>query len=127
MMPEDFIPLLEQFLEQVSMRKVRARDGAKVVIEGPFCGQPPIGLLGVIESAGCTVKDDDLMIGWRLFPEDVGLNGDPVSSLTPPMSWRSAPRSSGCSGSRSASRRQRQPFRSLSHVNLRVGVGRSRR
>jgi benzoyl-CoA reductase subunit C len=81
MMPEDFIPLLEQFFEQVSLRKVRARDGAKVVIEGAFCEQPPIGLLEVIESAGCMVKDDDLMIGWRLFPEDVCLNGDPLGAL----------------------------------------------
>lgn len=81
MMPEDFIILLEQFLEQVRMRKVRARDGAKVVIEGAFCEQPPIGLLEVIESAGCIVKDDDLVIGWRLFPEDVSLNGNPLGAL----------------------------------------------
>jgi len=81
MMPEDCIPLLEEFLEQVSLRNVRARDGAKVVIEGAFCEQPPIGLLEVIESAGCMVKDDDLMIAWRLFPEDVRLNGDPLGSL----------------------------------------------
>jgi benzoyl-CoA reductase subunit C len=81
MMPEDFAQLLEELFEQVSARKTRVRDGARVVIEGAFCEQPPLGLIEVIEAAGCIVKDDDLVIGWRLFPEDVCLNGDPLGAL----------------------------------------------
>ena len=81
MMPEDFAPLLEELFEQVAARKTRARDGARVVIEGAFCELPPLGLIEVIEAAGCIVKDDDLIIGWRLFSEDVCLNGDPLGSL----------------------------------------------
>jgi benzoyl-CoA reductase subunit C len=81
MMPEEFVRLLEQVVEQVKTREVRERDGVKVVIEGAFCEQPPVGLIDVIEAAGCRVQDDDLVIGWRLFPEDVAVNGDPVAAL----------------------------------------------
>lgn len=81
MMPEDYIPLLEELLERLGDRKGRPRDGVHVVLEGAFCEQPPIGLIETIEAAGCIIKDDDLVVGWRLFPHDVALNGDPLSSL----------------------------------------------
>lgn len=81
MMPEDFAPLLEQLVEQVKAREVHPRDSVKVVVEGAFCEQPPIELLDAIEAAGCQVQDDDLVIGWRLFPEDVIANGDPLGAL----------------------------------------------
>ncbi len=81
MMPEDFAPLLEQMVEQVKARKVHPRDSVKVVIEGAFCEQPPIELLDAIEAAGCQVKDDDMIIGSRLFHADVVCNGDPLGAL----------------------------------------------
>ncbi len=81
MMPEDFIPLLEQLLADMKTRKVHPRDGVKVVIEGSFCEQPPVGLIDVVEAAGCLVKDDDMVVGWRLFHEDIVANGDPVGAM----------------------------------------------
>ena len=81
MMPEDFITLLEDLTQKVKQREVHPRDTVGVVIEGAFCEQPPIGLIDVIEAAGCEVKDDDLVIGWRLFPETVDANGDPLAAL----------------------------------------------
>ena len=81
MMPEDFLPLADQLVELVGAREVHPRDSVDVVIEGAFCEQPPIALIEVIEAAGCRVKDDDLVVGWRLFREDVRLNGDPVAAL----------------------------------------------
>lgn len=82
MMPEDFLPLLEQLCEQVQAAEVHERDGVKVIIEGTFCEQPPIGLVEVIEAGGCLVQDDDMMIGWRLFGEDVKSKGDPLAALS---------------------------------------------
>ncbi len=81
MMPEDFIPLLEQLVEQVPLRKVHPRDCVTVVVEGAFCEQPPVALIEVIEAAGCQISDDDMMIGWRLFGADICPNGDPVGAL----------------------------------------------
>ncbi|MFQ5491072.1 MAG: 2-hydroxyacyl-CoA dehydratase [Phycisphaerae bacterium] len=81
MMPEDLVILLEQLLDQLPQRQCHPRDTVKVVVEGAFCEQPPVTLIDVIEAAGCEIRDDDLMIGWRLFGDDVTANGDPVGAL----------------------------------------------
>lgn len=81
MMPEDFTDLLEMLIELVPKREPHKRDSVQVVIEGAFCEQPPVGLIEVIEAAGCQIKDDDMVIGWRLLEEDVPLNGNPVHGL----------------------------------------------
>ena len=82
MMPEDYIPMLRELCDQVEAVEVKPRDGVRVVLEGSFCEQPPIGLIDVIEAGGCIVQDDDLMIGWRLFDRDVESNGDPLAALS---------------------------------------------
>lgn len=82
MMPEDFIPMLRDLCEDVQAKKVRPRDGVRVVIEGAFCEAPPLGLVEVVEAGGCIVQDDDMVIGWRLFDGDVNANGDPVGALS---------------------------------------------
>lgn len=81
MMPEDFVELLDEFMKQVRESKARPRDSVNVVVEGAFCEQPPIGLVEVIEAAGCNIKDDDMLIGWRLIDGDVCVDGDPVAAL----------------------------------------------
>jgi len=52
-----------------------------VVLEGVFCEQPPLGLLEVLEEAGCYVVEDDLLLGWRWFTTDVASDGDPFERL----------------------------------------------
>lgn len=81
MMPEDFIPMLETVCDQVEAAEVHERDGVRVVIEGAFCEAPPVGLLEVIEAGGCLVQDEDTMIGWRLFANDIIADGDPLAAL----------------------------------------------
>ncbi len=80
-MPEEFIVLLEPFVEAVKQREVHERDCVNVVIEGAFCEQMPLGLIDVIEAAGCQVKDDDLAVGWRLFEDDVSTEGNGTAAL----------------------------------------------
>ena len=81
MMPEDFVLLLEPLVEQVKKRTVHKRDSVQVLIEGAFCEQPPVGLIDVIEEAGCQIKNDDMVVGWRLFPEDIVNSGNPIHAL----------------------------------------------
>jgi benzoyl-CoA reductase subunit C len=81
MMPEDFVPLLERLLELVPQRRVRPRDSVDVVVEGAFCEQPPVLLIETIEAAGCRIRDDDLLIGWRWFRGDVPADGDALTAL----------------------------------------------
>jgi benzoyl-CoA reductase subunit C len=81
MMPEDFAPLLQEVLDQAGDREVRPRDSVPVIVEGAFCEQPPIDLIDTIEAAGCEIRDDDLVVGWRLFRGHVAANGDPLDAL----------------------------------------------
>jgi len=82
MMPEDFLPMLRDLCADVQAQEVHERDGVRVVIEGAFCEQPPIGLIEVLEAGGCIVQDDDMVIGWRLFDQDVDVSGDPIAALS---------------------------------------------
>lgn len=79
--PVEYLALLEDVLPEMEARRSKSRDAVRVVIEGAFCEQPPVDLLDVIERAGCYVVDDDLLIGWRWFEEDVPETGDPVRAL----------------------------------------------
>ena len=79
--PEESIGWLDGLLEALPRREGRARDRLRVVVEGAFCEQPPLGLLEVLEEAGCYVVEDDLLLGWRWFTSDVATDGDPFERL----------------------------------------------
>jgi len=79
--PEESLGWLDTLLDELPRREARPRDRLRVVIEGAFCEQPPIGLLEVLEEAGCYVVEDDLMLGWRWFTADVATDGDPFERL----------------------------------------------
>jgi benzoyl-CoA reductase subunit C len=59
----------------------RPMDLARVVLVGPFCEQPPLGLVKTLERAGCYVVDDDFHQVQRWFRHDVGTDGDPLDAL----------------------------------------------
>lgn len=81
MPPEEALPRLDTLLYELPRRDARPRDQLRVVIEGAFCEQPPLGLLEVLEETGCYVVEDDLMLGWRWFTSDVVADGDPFAGL----------------------------------------------
>jgi benzoyl-CoA reductase subunit C len=79
--PEEHISILEQAIPQLRQRSEKPKDRIRVVLEGSFCEQPPIELLDGLEAAGCYILDDDFLIGWRWFPEEIPTSGDPVRNL----------------------------------------------
>ena len=79
--PEESIGWLDVLLADTPHRAARARDRLRVVVEGAFCEQPPLGLLEVLEEAGCYVVEDDLLLGWRWFTAEVAGAGDPFERL----------------------------------------------
>jgi benzoyl-CoA reductase subunit C len=79
--PEAAIAWLDELLADLPRRGGRPRDRLRVVVEGAFCEQPPLGLLDILEEAGCYVVEDDLLLGWRWFTSDVGADGDPFERL----------------------------------------------
>jgi benzoyl-CoA reductase subunit C len=79
--PEESLGWLDALLAELPARPARPRDRLRVVVEGAFCEQPPLGLLEVLEEAGCYVVEDDLLLGWRWFTGDVPADGDPFERL----------------------------------------------
>ena len=79
--PEDAIGWLDAIVTGLPARETRPRDRLRVVIEGAFCEQPPLGLLEILEEAGCYIVEDDLLLGWRWYTTDVGGEGDPFERL----------------------------------------------
>jgi benzoyl-CoA reductase subunit C len=79
--PETSILRLDALMDGVVARQARPRDRLRVVVEGAFCEQPPLGLLEILEEAGCYVVEDDLLLGWRWFTSDVPVDGDPFEQL----------------------------------------------
>ena len=57
------------------------QDLSRVVVVGTFCEQPPLGLLLTLERAGCSIVDDDLLLGQRWLTEDVPTDGNPLDRL----------------------------------------------
>ena len=78
---EEHIAMLEAALSALDRRSVRRRDRVRVVLEGSFCEQPPLELIEKLEDAGCYILDDDFLLGWRWFLDDVPAQADPVRSL----------------------------------------------
>jgi benzoyl-CoA reductase subunit C len=91
--PEEALGWLDALLAEVPRRAGRPRDSLRVVVEGAFCEQPPVGLLEVLEEAGCYVVEDDLLLGWRWFTTDVETGGDPFEQLARAYVDRAVPSS----------------------------------
>jgi benzoyl-CoA reductase subunit C len=98
--PEEAIPALDTLLDEIGRRQARRRDRIRVVVEGAFCEQPPVGLLEVLEDAGCYVVEDDLMLGWRWYTADVEGEGDPFERLASAYVNRAVPSSTRHEGRR---------------------------
>jgi benzoyl-CoA reductase subunit C len=92
MMPrERHLPMLRSALAAYAASPVRPQDRVRVVIEGPFCEQPPLELLQTFEEAGCYVVDDDLLLGQRWHGEPLPLEADPLQALARHLLTRRVP------------------------------------
>jgi benzoyl-CoA reductase subunit C len=79
--PEEHIAILKEAIAAASRGEERLKDRIKVVLEGSFCEQPPLELIEGLEAAGCYILDDDFLLGWRWFSQDVAVEGDPIQNL----------------------------------------------
>jgi benzoyl-CoA reductase subunit C len=80
--PEDHTLLIRDYLaEAAADPSRREQDQSRVILTGMFCEQPPHGLLVTLERAGCSVVDDDLLLGLRWLQREVPVDGDPLQNL----------------------------------------------
>ncbi len=74
--PEDSAPMLERALAEYRALSVKPKDRVRVLVIGAFCEQPPLDLIESLEQAGCYLLDDDFLLGWRFFVDDVPTFGN---------------------------------------------------
>lgn len=79
---EEHTQLIRDYIAAAKAVRRPARDNCRVVVNGLFCEQPPLGLLKSIEMAGCYVVDDDFMLVARWLLDDVPMEGDPLQNLS---------------------------------------------
>ena len=79
--PEEHVAVLKEAIEDIKQRNEKTKDRIRVVLEGSFCEQPPLELIEGLEAAGCYILDDDFLLGWRWFSEDIPSEGDPMRNL----------------------------------------------
>ena len=78
---ELFIDRMRAYLAVVESDPQPLKDRSRVLIEGSFCEQPPLGLIKTIERAGCYIVGDDFLVGNRFFTAPVDAEGDPIPAL----------------------------------------------
>jgi benzoyl-CoA reductase subunit C len=92
--PEEHTVLIREYLSEAEQVKRPQRDNARVILNGSFCEQPPLGLIKSIEMAGCYVVDDDFQLIHSWLLDDVAMDANPLEALAKAFLHRSASTSS---------------------------------
>jgi len=79
---EEHTRLVRDYIAAAEQADRPMRDNCRIVLNGAFCEQPPLGLIRSIEIAGCYVVDDDFMLVTRWLLQDVPTDGDPIANLS---------------------------------------------
>jgi benzoyl-CoA reductase subunit C len=79
---DEHTQLIYEYIAAAKEMKRPVRDNCRIVINGLFCEQPPLGLLKSIEMAGCYIVDDDFMLVARWLLHEVPTTGDPLKNLS---------------------------------------------
>jgi benzoyl-CoA reductase subunit C len=88
--PEEHTQLVRDYIAATDREPRPKRDNARVVINGSFCEQPPLGLIKSIEMSGCYIVDDDFMLVTRWLLDEVPADGNPLEELSKAFLHRSA-------------------------------------
>jgi benzoyl-CoA reductase subunit C len=88
--PEEHTVLVRDYIAATDAVARPKRDNARVVINGSFCEQPPLGLIKSIEMSGCYIVDDDFMLVTRWLLDEVPADANPLDELSKAFLHRSA-------------------------------------
>ena len=88
--PEEHTVLVREYIAATEQVPRPKRDNARVVINGSFCEQPPLGLIKSIEMSGCYIVDDDFMLVTRWLLDEVPADASPLDELSKAFLHRSA-------------------------------------
>jgi bcr-type benzoyl-CoA reductase subunit C len=77
--PEDYLPMLEDFVAAAKEQSKAEEGGVPVLVSGSVIDEPR--LLEILEASGARVVSDDLCTGLRAFSPPTGRGEDPVDRL----------------------------------------------
>ncbi|HXQ48783.1 MAG TPA: 2-hydroxyacyl-CoA dehydratase, partial [Thermoplasmata archaeon] len=77
---EVHIPLLRRALAEIEARERTNKDAIRVIVIGPFCEQPTLELLQLVEDVGCYVVGEEFQMLHRWCPR-IEPGADPLESL----------------------------------------------
>ena len=77
---EVYLPILRRSLAELEARNRKPKDSIRVLVVGPFCEQPTLELLQLIEEVGCYVVGEELQMLHRWTPA-IEPGEDPLKSL----------------------------------------------
>jgi benzoyl-CoA reductase subunit C len=77
---EVHIPLLRRALTEIEGRERKNKDAIRVIVIGPFCEQPTLELLQLVEDVGCYVVGEEFQMLHRWCPR-IEPGADPLTSL----------------------------------------------
>ncbi|MHB8352041.1 MAG: 2-hydroxyacyl-CoA dehydratase subunit D [Thermoplasmata archaeon] len=77
---EVHIPLLRRALAEIEGRERKDKDAIRVIVVGPFCEQPTLELLQLVEDVGCYVVGEEFQMLHRWCPH-IEPGNDPLESL----------------------------------------------
>lgn len=78
--PRIHTEILQAVVDRMKDRERKARDAIRVVLVGPFCEQPTLDLIDLVEQVGCYVVDSDLLMRSR-WHGPVETDSDPLQAL----------------------------------------------
>lgn len=81
--PDEHEARIDRYLELAAAARRPPFDGCRIVVTGAFCEQPPMGLIRTLEHAGCSIVDDDFLLGtrWHARPVAGPSGSDPWEDL----------------------------------------------
>lgn len=78
---QDYFEVLKHALPQIKQQEKQRRDFVPVLVMGPFCEQPTLEIVKLIEDVGFFVVDFDFQIGQRFITEPISEELDPLEAL----------------------------------------------
>jgi len=77
---EVHVPLLRRALAELEGRERKSKDAIRVIVIGPFCEQPTLELLQLLEDVGCYVVGEEFQMLHRWCPR-IEPGANPLESL----------------------------------------------
>ncbi|MFW9780263.1 MAG: 2-hydroxyacyl-CoA dehydratase subunit D [Candidatus Heimdallarchaeota archaeon] len=78
---QDYQNVLNHVLSEIKRHEKERRDFVPILVMGPFCEQPTLEIIKLIEEVGFLVVDFDFQIGQRFITEPISEELDPLEAL----------------------------------------------